>query len=132
MKYKKNKLNEIASAIQDFNFLAKFGLVLIDTLKVYRKKSSSISLRKSMFNSLLAFFFWKACTFSSFQMFFCWKSRNYSQQFSVKFFFWDLFISNYYLFSRDLNCSCLVWSLVPHRRGGWNKRGGLENSWKLN
>ena len=48
MKYKKNKLrlNEIASAIQGFNFLVKFGLVLIYILKVYRKKSSSILLRK--------------------------------------------------------------------------------------
>ena len=43
-----------------------------------------------MFNSLLAFFFWKACTFSNFQRFLCWKSRNYSQQFSLEIFFWDL------------------------------------------
>ena len=65
--------------IQGFYFFVKFGLVLIYILKVYRKKSSSILLRKNMFNSLLAFCFWKACTFSSFERFLCWKSRNYSQ-----------------------------------------------------
>ena len=32
-----------------------------------------------MFNSFLAFCFWKAFTFSSFERFLCWKSRNYSQ-----------------------------------------------------
>ena len=37
--------------------LVKFGLALISILKVYRKKSSSILLRKKMFNLLLAFFF---------------------------------------------------------------------------
>ena len=65
--------------MQGFYFLVKFGLVLIYILKVYRKKSSLILLRKNMFNSLLAFCFWKACTFSSFERFLCWKSRNYSQ-----------------------------------------------------
>ena len=52
MKYKKNKLrlNEIASAIQGFYFLVKFGLVLIYRLKVYREKYSSILLRKNMLN----------------------------------------------------------------------------------
>ena len=63
--------------MQGFYFLVKFGLVLIYILKVYRKKSSSILLRKNMFNSLLAFCFWKACTFSSFERFVCWKSRKY-------------------------------------------------------
>ena len=42
--------------MQDFYFLVKFGLALIFILKVYRKKSSSILLRKKMFNLLLAFF----------------------------------------------------------------------------
>ena len=69
----------MVSVMQGFYFLVKFGLVLIYILKVYRKKSSSILLRKNMFNSLLAFCFWKACTFSSFERFLCWKSRNYSQ-----------------------------------------------------
>ena len=32
-----------------------------------------------MLNSLLAFFIWKACNFSSFEGFLYWKSRNYSQ-----------------------------------------------------
>ena len=77
MKYQKNKLK--LNEMQGFYFLVKFGLVLIYILKVYRKKSSSILLRKNMFNSLLAFCFWKACTFSSFERFLCWKSRNYSQ-----------------------------------------------------
>ena len=56
-KYEKNKLrlNEIASAMQGFYFLVKFGLVLIYLLKVYCKKSSSILLRKNMFNWLLSF-----------------------------------------------------------------------------
>ena len=90
MKYKKDRLrlNEIASVILGFDFLVKFGLVLIYISKVFRKKSSSILLRKNMFNSSL--FFLKACTFSSFQRFLCWKSRNYSQQFSLEIFFWDL------------------------------------------
>ena len=57
----------------------EFRLVLISILKVYHKKSSLILLRKNMFNSLLAFCFWKACTFSSFERFLCWKSRNYFQ-----------------------------------------------------
>ena len=59
MKYKKNnlRLNKTASVMQGFYFLVKFSLVLIYILKVYRKESSSILLRKNMLNSLLAFFF---------------------------------------------------------------------------
>ena len=45
--------------MQGFYFFVKFGLVLIYVLKVCRKKSPSILLRKNMFNSLLAFCFWK-------------------------------------------------------------------------
>ena len=47
--------------MQGLYFFVKFGLVLIYTLKAYHKKSSSILLRKNMFNSWLPFFFWKAC-----------------------------------------------------------------------
>ena len=65
-------------------FLANFGFVLINTLKPYRKKFSLILLRKIMFNSLLALFFWKACTFSNFEIYPCWKSRNYSHSFLSK------------------------------------------------
>ena len=68
--------------MQAFTYLVKFGLVLIYMLKVYHKKSSSILLRKYMFNSLLTFFFWKVCPFSNFESLSkisCWKSRNYSQ-----------------------------------------------------
>ena len=65
--------------MQRFYFFVKFDLVLIDILKIYRKKSSSILLRKNMFNSLLPFFFRKACTCSSFETFLFWKFRNYSQ-----------------------------------------------------
>ena len=36
--------------------------------------SSSILLRNNVFNSLLAFFFLKLCTFSSFQRFLCWET----------------------------------------------------------
>ena len=71
MEHKKNKssLKEITSAIQGFYFLVKFGLDFIYILKSYRKKYSSTFLRKNMFNSLLAFFFWKVCIFSSFERF---------------------------------------------------------------
>ena len=76
--------------MQGFYFFVKFGLVLIYILKVYRKKSSSILLRKNMFNSLLAFFFWKACTFSSFERFLCWKSTNYSHIYLSRIInYWD-------------------------------------------
>ena len=65
-------------------------MVLVCILKVYGKKSSSILLRKNIFNSLLGFFFWKACTFSSFERFFCWKSRNYSQIYLSRIInYWD-------------------------------------------
>ena len=88
--------NEIAPEMQGFYFLVKFGLVIVYILKVCRKKSSSILLRKNIFNSsLLAFFFWKVCTFSNFERFLCWKPRNYSQHFSLEILFWDLFISNH-------------------------------------
>ena len=46
-----------------------------------------------MWNSLLAFFFWKAWTSSSFQKFLWWKSRNYSQQFSLESFFSESYLS---------------------------------------
>ena len=65
-KKKKSTLKEITSAIQGFYFFVKFCLAFVYILKSYRKKCSSIILRKNMFNSLLAFFFWKACIFSSF------------------------------------------------------------------
>ena len=45
--------------MQGLRFLVKFGLVLIYILKVYHKKSSSILLKKHMFNSLLNFSFEK-------------------------------------------------------------------------
>ena len=44
---------------QGFYFFVKFGLVLICILKVYHKKSSSILLRKNMFNSITCIFFKK-------------------------------------------------------------------------
>ena len=61
MKYKKNKLrlNDIASAMQGFYFLVKFGLVLIYILKNYRKKSSSILLRKKYVESITCIFLLK-------------------------------------------------------------------------
>ena len=65
--------------MQGLYFFVNFGLVFIYILKIYLKKSSSILLRKNIFNSLFAFCFWKACTFSSFERFLCLKSRNYSQ-----------------------------------------------------
>ena len=82
--------------IQGFYFSVKFGLVLIYILKVYRKKSSSILLRKNMFNSLLAFCFWKACTFSSFERFLWWKFTNNSQIYlSGIINYWDSILTLY-------------------------------------
>ena len=65
--------------VQGYYFFVEFGLVLIYVIKVYRINSSLIWLRKIKVNSLLAFCFWKACTFSSFERLLCWKSREYSQ-----------------------------------------------------
>ena len=49
-----------------------------------------------MFNSLLAIFFWKACTFSSFERFLCWKSRNYSQIYLCRIInYWDSILTLY-------------------------------------
>ena len=61
MNYKKNRLrlNETASGMKVFCFLVKFGLVLIYILKVYRKKSSSIVLRKIKYVHYLDFSFEK-------------------------------------------------------------------------
>ena len=87
MKYKKNKLklNEIASMIQGFYFLIKFGLVLIYILKACHKKSSSILLRQNMFNPITCIFLLKSMYLLS------RKSRDYSLQVSREIFFWDLF-----------------------------------------
>ena len=81
--------------MQTCYFLANFGFVLTYILKAYRKKFSFILL----FNSLLAIFFWKACTFSSFEKFLCWKFRNYSHTFLSKSSF-DIYLSqiiNYWI-----------------------------------
>ena len=49
-----------ASVMQGFYFLIRFDLALIYyLLKVYHKKSSSILLRKNMFNSITCIFFFK-------------------------------------------------------------------------
>ena len=88
---RKTKFNNIVLVMQGFYFFVKFGLVLIYILKVYRKKPSSILLRKNMFNSLLAFCSWKACTFSSFDRFLCWKFRNYLFLSLFFFFFYRYF-----------------------------------------
>ena len=94
--------------MQGFYFFAKFGLVLIYILKVYRKKSSSILLRKNMFNSLLAFCFWKACTFSSFERFLCWKFRNYSHMYlSGIINYWDSILTLYTTW-RAFNLVCAL------------------------
>ena len=44
---RKIRLNDIALVMQGFYFFVKFGLALIYILKVYRKKSSSILIRKN-------------------------------------------------------------------------------------
>ena len=94
--------------MQDFYFLVKFGLALIFILKVYRKKSSSILLRKKMFNLLLAFFFLK---FSQvfFSRFLYWKSRNYSflSKFSSEIYLPGIIIGVVFL-----PCISSVWGAV--------------------
>ena len=70
-------LGHFWSFLPDRDFFQKIWCHM--QLKIYRKKSSSILLRKNMFNSLLAFCLWKACTFSCFERFICWKSTNFSQ-----------------------------------------------------
>ena len=50
MKYKTSKLR--LNEMHDFYFYVKFGLVFIYILNAYRKKYSSILLRKNLFNSL--------------------------------------------------------------------------------
>ena len=52
-------LNDIVLVMQGFYFFVKFGLVLIYILKVYRKKFSSILLRKNISNSYFHFAFEK-------------------------------------------------------------------------
>ena len=55
-----------------------------------------ILLRRNIFNSLHAFFFWKAFTFSNFERFLCWKSRNYSQiNLSQTTNYWDRILRLY-------------------------------------
>ena len=46
----------------------------------------------NMFNSLLAFFFWKAFNISGFEIFLCWKYINSSQHFSLKDFLRSLYL----------------------------------------
>ena len=75
-------------------------MVLIYTSKFYRKRFSIFSL--------LAFFFWKAWTFSSFQRFLCWKSRNYSQQFSPEIFS-DIYLSPIINYWGSIFTSYLTW-----------------------
>ena len=82
--------------MQGFYFFVKFCLVLIYILKVYRKKSASILLRKNIFNSLLAFSFWNTCTFLCFERFLCWKSRNYFQIYLSRINnYWDSILTLY-------------------------------------
>ena len=82
--------------MQGFYFFVKFGLGSYLYIKGLSKKPFSILLRKNMFNSLLAFFFWKACTFSSFERFLCWKSRNYSQIYLSRIInYWDSILTLY-------------------------------------
>ena len=98
--------------MQGFYFVFKFKF---DSY-LYKKGLSSILL-KNLFNSLLAFFFWKACTFSSFEIFPCWKSRNYSQHFTLIIYF-EIYLSrivNYwgsiftlYLTQGAFGCICVL------------------------
>ena len=99
MKYRKNKLRlkdiKRSQRCRAFTFL----LNLVWFLFLYWftvKNPLMFFLRKNMFNSLLAFFFWKACTFSSFERFLCWKSRNYSQIYlSGTMNYWGSILTSY-------------------------------------
>ena len=94
MKYNKNKLrlNEIASAIQDFYFLVNFGLVLIYILKVYRKKSSSILLKKICSMHYLHFSFEKHVPSQVFKGFSVENLETTPSNFLSKFFF-EIYLS---------------------------------------
>ena len=107
MKYKKNKLRliEIASAIQGFYFLVKFGLVLIYRLKVYRKKYSSILLRKNMIN----FSFEKYVPSQVFNGFSVENLETTPSNFLSKFFSWDI-ISNVRSVQFGLCCNRIFFS----------------------
>ena len=73
--------------MQGFYFLVEFSLVLIYILKVYRKKSSSILLRKNMFNSLLAFFKKKLLPSQVWKNFSVENLETLFQLFSIEIFF---------------------------------------------
>ena len=90
-------LNDIVLVMHGFYLFVKFRIwFLFIYWRFIVKKSSSILLRKSMFNSLLAFCFWKACTSSSFERFLCWKFRNYSQiHLSEIINYWDSILTLY-------------------------------------
>ena len=93
--------------MQGFYFFVKFGLALTYILKVDRKKSSSILLRKNI-EFVTCFFFWKACTFSSFERFLCWKFRNYSQIYlSLINKYWDSILTLYIAW-RALSLVCFL------------------------
>ena len=85
--------------MQCFYFFVKFDLFLIYMLKAYCKKSFSILFRNNMFNSLLAFCFWKTCTFSRFERFLCWKSRNYIQ----------IYLSGMIIYWGGILTLCITW-----------------------
>ena len=101
--------------MQGFYFFVKFDLILVYLLKVYRKKSPSILLRKNMFDSLLAFCFWKTCTFSNFERFLCWKSRNYSHIYlSGIINYWGNILTLYITWGAfSLVCVLSVFSFFP-------------------
>ena len=71
--------------MQSFYSPVKFGLFFIYILKAYRKKSSWILLRKNMYNSLLAFFSWNACTLSILKDFSVENLETYPSTFLSKF-----------------------------------------------
>ena len=111
MKYKKNKLrlNETASAIQGFYFLVKFGLVLLYVLKVYRKKFSSILLRKNMFNSVLAFSFEKHISSQDFKDFSVENLKTTPSNFLN--FFSEIYLSPIINYSGSIFTLYLTWGV---------------------
>ena len=94
--------------MQGFYFFVKFGLVLLYIWKVKNPLSQKILFDCSMFNSLLSFFFWKACTFSSFERFLCWKSTNYSHIYLSRIInYWDSILTLFIMW-RAFSLVCLL------------------------
>ena len=111
MKYNKNKLrlNEIASAIQDFYFLVKFGLALIYISKVCRKNPLRFYWEKICSIHYLHFSFEKHVPSQVFKGFSVENLETTPSNFLSKFFSWDI-ISNVRSVQFGLCCNRIFFS----------------------